>query len=947
MLWSYNSRGQTMPVLLAYRRLSEELPVYIAVHRPTYHVFAIINQAAAITLVVSALLICVFCAIGYRIVNNTIIRPVSLLNEGAQIIRQGDLELKLKVETGDEIEELASSFNQMAAALRSNIRRLRSSEQKYRNLVTAMRDGVFQTAENNIITFINPAGAEILGYENIGDVLGHALHDFFVHEEEFEHVIGEISQQPYIESARVWLKKHNSQPVCVEMSGIRLFGERGELVGIDGSFRDVTRNVRLEKEVSDRAERMAAISQIANVVNTSIEAGRVYESLPREVRWLVNFDYAAVSLRMEDGAFETRQIWPEPRTGLEKFPRMDNANSCAAWVAREERCLLIPDFHEHTGEFMGLFPDTIRSCLCVPLHAEQKIIGVLSFGSCHTNGFNESDAQMLEQIAPHLAAAIRNAKLLEDLKQTLDEATQAREKLHAANEELKSLDEMKTNLLSNVSHELRTPLVAVMGYTDMVLNGKAGPITDTQREYLEITLRNVEKLVSLIENLLDFSRLHKGAEDLVFTRFDLLDCIRASIQSVKPVADGRKIKIRLTVFDAGGSEIQHPVMVEGDKGKLGQVFNNLLANAVKFNRNDGEVTVNVETRKDTVHISVVDTGIGIPEEALDKIFSRFYQCDASSTRKYGGTGIGLAIAQDIVRLHGSRINVTSKVGEGSTFRFTLPLYTPESDENTGIPETALLPIETHLLVEVVSQDRALSAQIRNLLHTEGMDMIHALYPSAAVSMAERYNPDCIIVDTESGAAGSLLLDDIFHKPFTVNVPVIMLTDDDDLYHRYAEFVASRVKRNFRKSTLLSGIHYALSQGAPAGRRLGDKILCVDEDEESRTFIARCLANEGYDVQCCSTGEEAQSLASGGDFWLVLLEVAIPDMDGWEVCRRLKENGDIAGIKVYIVTAMAVNQQTHEMRDSGADGCLQKPFKADDIVSVVRAFDAQRERSQFI
>ena len=123
---------------------------------------------------------------------------------------------------------------------------------------------------------------------------------------------------------------------------------------------------------------------------------------------------------------------------------------------------------------------------------------------------------VLEQLAPHVAVAIRNANLLENLQDSLEDVTLAREKLHAANEELKSLDEMKTNLLSNVSHELRTPLVAVMGYTDMIYNEKAGAINKTQKEYLSISLRNIERLVTLIENLLDFSRLHQGTEPLVF-----------------------------------------------------------------------------------------------------------------------------------------------------------------------------------------------------------------------------------------------------------------------------------------------------------------------------------------------------------------------------------------------------------------------------------------------
>ncbi len=945
MLWSYASRGKTHPVLMAYRRLDPFSPVFVAVHRPTPDVFFNINIVAVATLFVSMVLIGVFCAVAYRIVNNTIIRPVSLLNEGAQIIRQGSLELKLKIETGDEIEELASSFNQMAAALRVNMRRLRDSEEKYRSLVTSMRDGIFQTDANDTITFINPAGVAILGGSHIQAVLGRKISGYFAEQRDFDFIADTLSSQPYIENMRVWLKKSDQQLICVELSGNRLYDDAGEFCGLEGSFRDVTRNVRLEQEVAERAERIAAVNQIANVVNASVEAGLVYENLTREVGRLISFDYAAVALRLEDGSFETRQLYPEPREGHELFPRMDGPDSCAAWVTHAQRCLVVKDLKREGGEFAFQFPDGIGSCLCVPLYAESVVMGALLFGAREVGAFTAREADMLEQMAPHLVAAIRNATLLEELKQSLDEVTRAREKLHDANEELKSLDEMKTNLLSNVSHELRTPLVAVMGYTDMILNEKGGPINDTQREYLGIILRNVEKLVSLIENLLDFSRLHRGTEELVFTRFDLLECVRASIQSVKPIAEPRSIELKMRVNDISGAEMDGPVTVEGDKGKLGQVFNNLLSNAVKFNEVNGEVRVTVEVRGDTVHVAVRDTGIGIPEDELDQVFTRFYQCDGSSTRKYGGAGIGLSIAQDIVRMHGSRITATSKPGEGATFRFALPLYVAPAKD--GDVRDAPLPIETHLLIELVSQDRSLSTQLRHALISEGMDIIHAAYPDAAVSLAQRYNPDCIIVDTESGPMGSMLLDDMLRESLMIAAPIMLITDDDALYQRYQSQVAARVKRNVRKSTLLSGIHYALSQERDSGWRVGSKILCVDDENEVTTFIARCLENEGYAVDVCESGEAAMQLVEKGEYWLVLLDVAMPGMDGWETCRRIKANARLSGVKVYFVTAKPVDKNPGDIRDCGADGYLLKPFKSDDIVSIVRAFDAQRGGLHFL
>jgi len=930
-LLRYSTRGRTMPVLMAYHRIDPQPNLYLLAYRSTNDIFTNINLAALLTLLVSSLVIGFFCIVAYRIVNNNIIRPVSLLNEGAQIIRQGDLELKLKIGTGDEIEELAMSFNKMATALRHNIHQLEASELRYRNLITAMRDGIFQTDNQGQITLLNPAACEIWGYGSEGEVIGKSVQSFFLEDADFQRIQQELSENKLMERSRIWMKRRDGRAICVELTVNSGFDDEGKRTGFEGTLRDVTQNLRLEQEARERSERISAINQIANAINSSLEAGRVYESLVDEVRSLIRFDFAAVALVSDDGAhFEERQLMPE-QDEPGRIVRDAATPGCSAWVMEEGQCLVVEDLRSTDEAFRKQFPSDMLSALCVPLFAGGRIIGTLNLASSRRKGFTSHEAEVMEQMMPHVAVAIRNAKLLENLQVSLEEVTRAREKLHDANEELKTLDELKTNLLSNVSHELRTPLVAVMGYTDMILNRKVGPVNEVQEEYLSISLRNIEKLVTLIENLLDFSKLHRGAEELVFDTFDIVECARLSMQSVKPVADGRNMAL---VLDDPGE----PVLIEGDKGKLGQVFINLLSNAVKFNENGGSVTIIIKLMDDDVEVTVKDTGIGIPEDAQDKIFTRFYQYDASSTRKYGGTGIGLAIAQDIMRLHGTRITVRSKVGEGAEFRFVLPLSAIQRAQRLGEEYRIPLPTETHLLVELVTQDRALSNQIRSMLLSEGMDVIHAAYPAAAISLASKYSPDVILVDSEAGPLGSLVLEEIVADPFSEHTPVVLLTNDDDLYERYRTQIASRVKRSFRKSGLLSGIHQALSRGMDRGEQLGNRVLCVDDDPEIVMFITRCLEAEGFETDHAKDGAEALEKVAGGDYWLVLLDIAMPGMDGWETCRRIKKMAGLEGIKVLFVTAKPIDKGIADIHECGAEGYIQKPFKADDLMALVEGYD---------
>jgi len=316
-------------------------------------------------------------------------------------------------------------------------------------------------------------------------------------------------------------------------------------------------------------------------------------------------------------------------------------------------------------------------------------------------------------------------------------------------------------------------------------------------------------------------------------------------------------------------------------------------------------------------------------EALDKVFTRFYQVDGSSTRKYGGTGIGLSISQDIVRLHGGRITVASEVGKGSVFRFALPLTV--ADHATEPP----LPTDTRLLIEFVTKERASNLQLRELLAPEGMDIIHASSAEIAIPLAQKHSPACILVDVEGANGGRAVLDNLLANPITSAIPIVMLTNDDALYQQYKSSVASRVPRDFRKSTLLRGIQYALSPSLPAEARLGNKILCVDDDPEVRIFIARCLTSEGYKVEACASGQEALDKVQTHEFGLVLLDIAMPGLDGWEVCKRLRSDVSLAGLKIYLVTAKPIDRTPARIQESGADGYLLKPFKPEHLAELVR------------
>jgi DNA-binding response OmpR family regulator len=392
------------------------------------------------------------------------------------------------------------------------------------------------------------------------------------------------------------------------------------------------------------------------------------------------------------------------------------------------------------------------------------------------------------------------------------------------------------------------------------------------------------------------------------------------------VAENREIEVALDAPD-------EPVLVEGDKGKLGQVFNNLLSNAVKFNHHGGRVEVAVHLTEDNVETIVSDTGIGIPQDALDKVFSRFYQYDSSSTRKYGGAGIGLSISQDIVRLHGGRMTVSSEEGQGATFRFTLPLRSRrrQAEERGGEPAVP----ETNLLVELVTADRALCSQFRVLLDAEGVDLVVAGTVPNAIALAEKHHPDCIVVDLEAAPVGDSVLDELLESKAAAACPLAVFAGDEARYSPHEASVAARIKPGFRKSGLLSTIHYTISAARATDAPLARRVLVVDDDPEIRDFIQVLLEAEDIEVEPSDSGEEALEKAAQGGYGLVLLDIAMPGMDGWETSRRIKALPNAAGIKVYMVTAKPIESFDVRSSRSGADGYLLKPFKGHELVELVQ------------
>jgi len=294
--------------------------------------------------------------------------------------------------------------------------------------------------------------------------------------------------------------------------------------------------------------------------------------------------------------------------------------------------------------------------------------------------------------------------MTERLKRNVEQLEESNHKLAAANEDLKELDRLKSDLLANVSHELRTPLTAIKGYTDYILERKMGSVTDKQEKGLQVVQRNLERLSRSINALLDFSRMDVGRISLSLQPFNLAPLVEQILTSLRSELERKGLT-------AAAQLTPRLAPVIADREKLSQVIENLVINALKFTPSGGRITVAAHrvhgSSRPAVEIRVSDTGIGIPADQIDSIFNRFHQVDGSTTRRFGGVGLGLAIVKSILDAHGAAITVESEEGVGTTFSFGLPVVDKVDREATRVrPDDSALLLATADAPEVERTPRS-------------------------------------------------------------------------------------------------------------------------------------------------------------------------------------------------------------------------------------------------
>jgi PAS domain S-box-containing protein len=448
------------------------------------------------------------------------------------------------------------------------------------------------------------------------------------------------------------------------------------------------------------------------------------------------------------------------------------------------------------------------------------------------------------------------------------------------------VERMKDEFISVVSHELRTPLTSIRGSLGLLAGGKMGEMSERVQRLLEIAVQNTDRLVRLINDILDIERMESGKATMEMRTVEAASLVRDAADVMEAMAEKAGVVLRVEAVAAA---------VRADPDRILQVLTNLLSNAVKFSPAGSEVSLSAEARDGQVLFGVRDHGRGIPADKLDTVFERFQQVDSSDSRQKGGTGLGLAICRSIVQQHGGRIWAESVAGEGSTFRFSIPSAQPaEADEAPAAADDA-----RGALVMVVDDDATVRAVVTRILHGWGYRVVAAADGETALELARIRRPDAILLDVVMpGMDGWETLGALKGMPETAAIPVIILSalEPGDAAAAASEAVGW-VSKPFGDDDLLRQLEAAVSDRAKHGR-----VLLVEDDEGLAGVLAEIFGRHGIETVHAATGREAVALGIQHPPDMIVLDLALPEGDGFWVVDSLRRHNQLRHARLVVYSA---------------------------------------------
>jgi len=699
-------------------------------------------------------------------------------------------------------------------------------------------------------------------------------------------------------------------------------------------------NARLFQEVRNEAKRRALINEVQQAAAASLDpdellhrAGEVisrrlqrpsgvfvWELEEGNLRPVATHDEHGDDVTLADGVRMTRETNP----------------TLFSEVIEGRRTFVLDAIAESLGQPAAAVAKRlgIQTGVYVPLVVRDQVLGMLALAQ--PEGHLTEEMDFIEIVGANLSVALENAWLYQDAVETT--------------EKLKEMDRLKSQFLANMSHELRTPLNSIIGFSRVILKGIDGPLTDMQRTDLQAIHESGKHLLNLINDILDISKIQAGKMELSFEDVDVHEIIKGVMSTAIALVKDKNIELQQSIPP------DLPT-IRGDARRIRQMLLNLVGNAAKFTK-EGFIRVEAHSTGSgqaqagpaEVVISVVDSGLGIPEKRLGAIFEEFTQVDGSSTRSTGGTGLGLSITRQFVEMHGGRIWVKSIPDVGSTFTVALPVEGPsepseEAEEEDGLPgdwvtgkkeqpEPVTLNLESgQRLVLCVDDDEGVIRLFRRYLGKQGYRIVGLTDGTTVVEQARQLKPFAITLDVMMpDKDGWHVIQELKADPETHDIPVIMCTIVGEKEHGLSLGACDYLVKPILEDDLVMAL-----------KRLDEKeghqrVLVVDDQPEDRKLLRRIIeSQEGYEVVEASSGQEAIRLIRQIRPHIIILDLMMPQVDGFAVLESVKADKSTRSIPIIVVTAKELTQEERDLLNRRVESLLKKGiFEQQELLADVAA-----------